>query len=147
MSLPSMWDQLDGTTHIEGHMRRTGQLAKDISRWEKEGDRLMLRIVENRTDAERSRIDTAPRIKKPTEAYMDAWVAGDEKERLELVALEEAPIPPVTEDNGPHGGQGKGLKLKDPQGRARCGRCGKLYDGVTSHGPSFCDRAITEENQ
>ncbi len=99
MSLPSMWDALNGNHAIEGHMNRTAKLAKDIKAWEKTGDLLMLRIVQNRTDAERSRIDTSPRMRKPTEAYMDAWVAGDEKERIELVTIQDAPLPPVHDDN------------------------------------------------
>lgn len=99
MTLPSMWDALSGNQAIEGHMARTGKLAKDIKAWEQAGDSLMQRIVENRTDAERSRIDTAPRLRKPTEAYMDAWVAGDEKERIELVTIQDAPLPPLHDDN------------------------------------------------
>ena len=95
----SMWDVLRGDQHVDGHMNRTAKLAKDIAAWEKTGDMLMLRLVQNRTDAERSRIDTAPRIRKPTEAYMDAWVAGDEKERVELVTIQDAPIPEITDDN------------------------------------------------
>ncbi len=40
-----------------------------------------------------------------------------------------------------HGGQGRGLKRKTSDGRAICGRCGVVYDGVTAHGPGKCARS------
>lgn len=97
--LPSMWDALDGTLDIDGALRRAGDLRKDLTAWEKQGARLMQRIVDGRADAERSRVDTTQRLERPTEAYMDAWLAGDERERVALATVTDAPIPPVHGDN------------------------------------------------
>ncbi len=97
--LPSMWDALDGTLDIDGALRRAGELRKDLTAWERQGRRLMERIVDGRADAERSRVDTTQRLERPTEAYMDAWLAGDERERVALVTVTDPPIPEVHDDN------------------------------------------------
>jgi len=46
-----------------------------------------------------------------------------------------------------HGGQGKGLKLVDDQGNRYCGRCGRMYDGNGSHGPTYCEDRNADEIQ
>ena len=99
MSLPSMWDQLDGSTKVDGSLRRAAQLRKDLTAWEKTGDRLMERVIENREEANAAGLDVGVHMGKPSAAYMDAWVTGDEKERIELVTVTDAPIPEVHDDN------------------------------------------------
>ncbi len=99
MNLPSMWDQLDGSTKVDGSLKRAAQLRKDLTRWEREGNRIMERVIENREDANAAGLDVGLHLAKPSAAYMDAWVAGDEKERIELVTVKDAPLPPVHDDN------------------------------------------------